>query len=336
MGGPRRAPRMKLAVVGTGVMGRNHARAARELGILGAVFDLDGKAARDVAAQHGVRAHDSLDALARDGDVDAVVIATPTATHHPTAVRLLEAGKHVLVEKPIAGTVEEGRDLAARAKKAGRVLAVGHIERHNPVVLFTREALARGDFGDLITLSSRRVSNLPGRIRDVGCILDIGIHDVDVLRYVAGSEVERVYTSAGTFTKGIAFEDHASIILEFGSGVTGMLEVNWLTPMKVRQFSLTASKAYVNVDYIDQRAVISSSSFGALDPANLYQVPLELNQRVVALRKQEPLKLELEDFVRAAKTGERPLVDASDGVAALAIAEAAVASAKKRAPVTPG
>jgi len=326
---------VKLAVVGTGVMGRNHARAARELGFLAGVFDMDAKAAREVASAHGAKAYDSLDALASDRAIDAVVVATPTSTHHATASRLLEAGKHVLVEKPIAGSLEEGRDLVARAKKAGRTLAVGHIERHNPVVAFAREALAKGEFGELITLSARRVSNLPGRIRDVGCIMDIGIHDIDVLRHVAGSEIRRVYARAGTFTPNLAFEDHASVLLEFASGVTGVVEVNWLTPMKVRQFSLTASKAYVEADYIEQRAVISSSTYGALDPANLFQVPLELHQRVVALKKQEPLKLELSDFARACASGGRPLVAGEDGVAALAVAQAAVASASKGAPVAP-
>ncbi len=322
---------MKLAVVGTGVMGKNHVRVARELDELDLVglFDFDTATAGALAKQHGVVAYGSLDDLLRDGEVEGVVVATPTGAHVEVAERALAAGKHVLVEKPLAPSVKEGEALATLARDAGLTLAVGHVERHNPVVRLGKDLLEGGDVGDLVTISTRRVSNLPGRIRDVGCILDLGIHDVDVVRYLVDEPVTRVFARAGTFTRDVPFEDHANIMLEFASGVTGVVEVNWLTPMKVRKLHMTASEAYVELDYMEQRATVSSSRFTQAEEGKSFNVPLELNVRTVALRKQEPLKLELLDFAAACREKRAPLVTGADGVAALAIAEAALASTRE-------
>lgn len=325
----------RIAVVGAGVMGRNHARVASDLpGVeLAAVADADPAAAKAVAGQHRVAAR-SLDEILRDPAVDGVVVATPTSTHHEVAARALEAGKHVLVEKPIAPDVATARDLVARARKAGRTLAVGHVERHNPAVRYAHDALRAGEFGQLVTVTARRVSNLPGRIRDVGVILDLGIHDLDVIRYLVGEDPVRVAADAGTFTPGVQFEDHAAILLAFPGGVTGVVEVNWLTPMKVRRLALTASEQYVEVDYIAQALRISSSRMGDLNEGNLFQVPLELSERAINLRRQEPLKLEVADFAQAAREGRAPLVTGEDGATVLRIAEAAVEAARKRTTVS--
>jgi UDP-N-acetylglucosamine 3-dehydrogenase len=190
--------------------------------------------------------------------------------------------------------------------------------------------LAAGDFGNLITITARRVSNLPGRIRDVGCILDLGIHDIDTIRYLVGLDPVRIHAEAATFTPGIAFEDHAAILLEFPHGVFGLVEVNWLTPMKVRRLAITGSKAFAEVDYITQQVRTSTSSFGSLNEANLFQTPLDLAERTVTMRRQEPLRLELEDFLRAAQGGGTPLVTGEDGAAVLGIAREALAAAKTR------
>ncbi len=319
-----------VAVVGTGVMGKNHVRAATELeGVdLAGLYDADRATAESLANRFGTQAYGSLDDLLADAAVDAVVVATPTVFHVETALCALDAGKHVLVEKPIAPTVKEGAALVAAAESAGLTLAVGHVERHNPVVRYGKDALDAGDFGTPVTFATRRVSNFPGRIRDVGCILDLGVHDVDVLRYMVGRPVTRVFARAGSFTEGLAFEDHASILLEFEGGLTGLVEVNWLTPMKVRKLSLTASEAFVELDYMEQRAVVSSSRFREHEESRSYNVPLELNVRTINLQKQEPLKLELLDFAGAATGRSAPLVTGADGVAVIAIAEAALESSR--------
>jgi UDP-N-acetylglucosamine 3-dehydrogenase len=320
---------MKVAVIGTGVMGKNHARVLGSMGRLAGVFDADVPAARAVASGHHVKAFASLEALLKDPAVGAVVVATPTATHADVVERALEAAKHVLVEKPLAPDAATGHRMVERARKAGRVLAVGHIERHNPIVAYAKEALGKGEFGRAIHLSSRRVSNLPTRIRDVGVILDLGIHDIDVLAYLAGAPAKRVYAVGGAFTPGLQWEDHATLLLTFPGGVSGTVEVNWLTPTKVRRLGITASDAYAELDYIEQRALVTRSSWGAINEANVYQAPVEFQERSIQLKKREPLLNELEDFVAAAEgTRPRPLVDGLDGIAALRVAEAALASTK--------
>lgn len=218
--------------------------------------------------------------------------------------------------------------LQKKAEETGLVLAVGHIERHNPAVNFVKEAMQNKKFGELITIASKRVSNFPGRIKDVGVIFDFGVHDIDVMRYLAGN-VESVYARAGKFNKNIAHEDHANVVLNFENGVCGIVEVNWLTPTKIRKLFLTCSKSFVEADYMNQTVTISSSSFKQIDEMDLYRVPIEYNTNQIALEKREPLRNEIEDFVTAIQQNKQPLATGNDGLLALKIVEAATQSYKK-------
>ncbi len=208
------------------------------------------------------------------------------------------------------------------------MFAVGHIERHNPAVKFVKEAMQNKKFGELITITSKRVSNFPGRIKDVGVIFDFGVHDIDVMRYLAGN-VESVYARAGKFTENIPYEDHANVVLNFENGVCGIVEVNWLTPTKIRKLFLTCSKNFVEADYMNQTVTISSSSFKQVDEMDLYRVPIEYNTNQIALEKREPLRNEIEEFVTAIQQNKQPLATGEDGVLVLKIVEAATQSYKK-------
>jgi len=205
------------------------------------------------------------------------------------------------------------------------VLAVGHIERHNPAVRFVKDNLDVKKFGELITIISKRVSNFPGRIRDVGVIFDFGVHDIDVMRYLSG-EVESVYAKAGKFIDNIEYEDHANIVLNFENGITGVVEVNWLTPIKIRKLFLTCSKSFVEADYISQSVTISSSSFKDIDEMNLFNVRIQHNINEISIEKKEPLKNEIEDFISAINNHKEPLASGRDGLMALKIAEASTKS----------
>ncbi len=323
---------LQIGVIGTGSMGKNHARVCSELDNveLVGVADKDEATATRVADRCETEAY--VDFREMLPDVDAVVVATPTVTHHDVAMEALTAGKHVLVEKPMCDTVDKAQQLVDTAEKEHLVLAVGHIERHNPVVKCVKDAMDEGAYGDLITLSTKRVSNFPGRIRDVGVILDFGIHDIDVMRYLAG-DVASVYARAGRFNREIDHEDHASIVLTFEGGVNGVVEVNWLTPMKIRRLSLTCSDHFVEADYIDQSVTVSSSSYEDVDEMDLYRVPIQYNINRVALETREPLKNEIADFVEAVVNETAPLASGRDGVRALQIAEAALASYRRDAAV---
>ncbi|MFW6120638.1 MAG: Gfo/Idh/MocA family oxidoreductase [Petrotogales bacterium] len=318
---------LKIGVIGTGLMGKNHARVCSELENIDLVgiADVDKNAAIAISERFDTQAFSDYNELLPK--IDAAVVATPTVTHHEIAINLLNNGKHVLVEKPICDSVEKAEDLVKKTENEGLVLAVGHIERHNPVVGFVKNAINDKRFGELITLASKRVSNFPGRIRDVGVIFDFGVHDIDVMRYLAG-EVESVYARAGRFNKNISHEDHANIVLNFENGKCGIVEVNWLTPMKIRKLFLTCSENFVEMDYINQSVTISSSSFKDIDEMDLYRVPIEFNINQVALEKREPLKNEIEDFVNSIKEDKSPLATGEDGVMSLKIADAASDSYK--------
>ena len=324
---------LKIGVIGFGSMGKNHVRVCTELETveLFGVADTDKITAKKVAEKFGTKAF--LDYRELLPEIDAAIVATPTVTHHKIAMDLLNNGRHVLVEKPICDSIEKAEELMKKAEKESLILAVGHIERHNPAVQFVKDLTQSKRIGELITLTSKRVSNLPGRIRDVGVIFDFGVHDIDVMRYLAG-EVESVYARAGKFNDMIKYEDHANIVLNFENGICGIVEVNWLTPMKIRKLFLTCSENFVEVDYINQSVTISSSSFKQINESDLYNVPIQYNMNEVALEKKEPLKNEIEDFVDAIERNKKPLATGEDGVMALKIAEAAIASYKSGRAVT--
>ena len=260
-------------------------------------------------------------------DAEAVIVVTPTSTHAKIATEAIRAGKHVLLEKPMTGSSEKLKELVELARKKRVVLAGGFTERYNPVVAFAEQSLRSESYGELITAATRRVSSMPSRIRDVGVIMDLGIHDIDVVQYVAGMPAKSVYALAGQ-GKGMKYEDHANILIDFEGGTTGFVEVNWLTPMKVRKLALTCSKNFVEVDYMDQSALVCSSSFKPFESGNLFNVPLEFDLRRVALKKEEPLKRELTDFLAAAEDGKVPLVSGESAIQSLKIAEAALESVR--------
>jgi UDP-N-acetylglucosamine 3-dehydrogenase len=316
---------VKLAVVGLGAMGWNHVRVAHELGVLAAVSDLMPEARAKAAKSYSVPA--TADPLEAMKHAEAVVIATPTTTHVDLALAAIAAGKHLLVEKPLADTRHHAVRIVDAAHAAGVTLAVGHIERHNPAVTYAKKMLQAGDIGHLLTMMGRRVSAYPGRIRDVGCILDIGIHEIDIARYLAGAEARTVSALAGS-SRTDGREDHALIQLGFANGTSASIETNWLTPMRVRTNTLTCTNGLVELDYMAQTARVSRSQFADLgSPAN-YSPELEYDTREFVLKRKEPLRSELEDFLSAAEHRRPPLVGGKDGLQALRIAEAALESAK--------
>ncbi|MFQ5910016.1 MAG: Gfo/Idh/MocA family protein [Thermoplasmata archaeon] len=317
---------LRVGVIGVGSMGQNHARVLSEVADLVGVADTDSDTGRRVAQRFSIEWFQNYEDLLKQG-IDAVSVATPTALHYRVAKDAIESGVNVLVEKPMCSTVEEAETLVEMAESSGLTLAVGHIERHNPVVDFMKKGIRDGRYGEVVTISARRVSSLPSRIHDVGVILDLGIHDIDVMRYLLGSEVSSVFASGGR-RKHENFEDYANILLTFANGTSGFVEVNWLTPMKVRKLSLTCLKNFVEVDYITQSVQISSSALGRLDSFNLYRIPLEFDTRRISLEKREPLKNELKDFLDAIEKKRDPLINGRDGLRTMRAVMAAIESAR--------
>lgn len=318
---------LKTGVIGVGSMGQNHARLYGELSDLVGVCDVDRAQARRVAARLGTEAFSNAGDLIRRAD--ALSVCTSTENHYRVASEALTSGRSVLLEKPFTGESQKAVSLCRMAEKQGAVLASGFVERFNPVVAAAREALSEGRFGKLISLESRRVSSFPSRIRDVGVIMDLAIHDIDVMRCLTSSEAVAVYALGGRFSS-TQFEDHANLLLEFEGGVIGFIETNWLTPMKVRKVSLTCSESFVQLDYLDQSLEMASTTIREIDPSNLFQIPLEHDVRRMSLKKEEPLKLEIEDFLGAASSSHRPHANGWDAVENIRVCEAAASSLREK------
>ncbi len=329
----------RVAVVGAGSMGRNHARVLQALpsAELVAVVDEDLETARSVARLHGGKSFDELaDALM--SPLDAAIVAVPTQHHFETTKKLLQAGVHVLVEKPIAATPEEARALDALARREERILAVGHVERFNPAIRLLAQKLAEGALGRVFEVRARRVGPFPKRIRDVGVALDLGTHDLDVMRFVVGSEIARVYAEAKR-TIHTSREDLVSALVRFEDDVVGVLEVNWLTPTKARELTVTGERGMFRVDYLTQDLYFYENADATPIGWPMMSVMRGVSEGSMTrllVQKVEPLRTELEVFLAAVEGGDRgALVSATDATRALELATALVRSAEQARPIDP-
>ena len=320
----------RVLVVGVGAMGWNHVRVCSEVGVLCGICDQDGGEVERVSEEFGVPGFNDLDEAISELQPDGAIIATPTFTHFEIASKIIDAEINLLIEKPISDDVDKATELVHKAKEKGLVLGVGHIERHNPVISEAKRRIGKGEWGEVVTISTRRVSNFPGRIRDVGVVLDLGIHDIDNATYLMGSNPISVFATGGSQNE-IDYEDHATLMIGFQNGNNAVIEVNWITPMKVRSVSLTCEHAFVELDYMKQDISVSSSVFTEPNNPNQFPANIEIEKKSIAVNRDEPLKLEILDFLRAISDSENsgtapPLVDGEQAITALRVAVAALES----------
>ena len=323
----------RIAVVGTGAMGRNHVRVLREIPSveLVGVADADLETARRVADSAGTRCYGSHEELIERERPDAVTVAVPTNQHRGVVLDALAAGCHVLVEKPIAGSLAEADELVAAAKKAGRTLAVGHIERYNPAVVELKRRLDEGQLGKLIQMHARRLGPFPQRIRDVGVVVDLATHDLDVMRYLSGSPIVRVYaeTRRAVHTTN---EDLVSGLLRFADDAVGVLQINWLTPTKIRDLTVTGQRGMFRANYLTQDLFFYENAEIPTDrwqQISMLRGVSEGPMVMYAVQKREPLRAEMEAFLKAVDGDSSAIVAGSDGREALRLALALVQSGEE-------
>ena len=310
--------KLNVGVVGVGAMGHNHVRVYTRLknANLMAVSDLMKGTLAEVSKKYNTVGFVDYDNVLKMPEIDAVSICVPTTYHYEVVMSAIEQGKHVLVEKPIAFTLKEAKDMVKAARKQGVKLATGHVERFNPAVLEAKKLLREKLIGEVVSVSAKRVGPFPPRIKDVGVTIDLAIHEVDVMAYLMDSPVSKVYAHVGSRLEKCEYEDHAEIMMEFYNNAIGMLEVNWLTPYKKRQLEVTGTDGIISLDYIDQTVEI----FGK-------------NARNVRVPHHEPLMVELESFLNAIMLDEKPKITGEDGIHALKTVLAAMKSAKEKVPV---
>jgi len=312
---------LRAAVIGLGSMGRNHVRVWDEAvdGVeLVAIADPDPEALRRASDGRRVRAYADAGAMLAEESLDLVSVAVPTSMHLPATLAALGSGAHVLVEKPIAASREEAEAMMAAATDAGRILSVGHIERFNPAIRELRRRLAAGELGRIFEIRATRLGPFPARIRDVGVVLDLAPHDLDVMRYLIGSDPVRVYGE----TERRIHTDHEDLfagLLRFANGAVGVLDINWLTPTKQRTLTVTGERGMFTADYLAQDLVRWAN------PADA--TVAEGDREPIAVERREPLVVELEEFARAVRDGGPAPVDPHEAMVALLLARALVDSA---------
>lgn len=321
---------LRVAVIGVGAMGRHHARVYWEMPDveLVGVADADAQTAGAVAGRYGTRAYTDYQRLLDEQMPDAVTVAVPTIDHAPVALEVIGRRIHLLVEKPIAFSVDKAREIIAAADEAGVRLAVGHVERFNPAVIALKAHLAAGELGRVFELDARRQGPFPARVRDVGVVIDLAVHDLDVMRYVSGEEIVRVYAETERRIHSHC-EDLLTGLVRLSDGAVGTLTVNWLTPTKIRELYVTGEYGMFRVDYLTQDLYFyENATAGGNGWEALHMLRGVSEGRMIrhVVAKKEPLRAQHEAFLAAVR-GEAPVaVTGLDGLRALQLAEAIVAS----------
>jgi predicted dehydrogenase len=254
----------------------------------------------------------------------------PTALHEAVGLDALQEGVHVLMEKPIAATVEEGRRLIEKARVTGAQLMIGHIVRFNPAILALKQKLQDGALGRIFQIFCRRAGPFPARVRDVGCVIDLAPHDVDIMRYLTGSEAVRVYAE----TEQRIHTDHEDLLwgtLRFADGTIGSLEINWLTPTKIRETYVLGERGLFRVDDLTQDLYFFENPQARDLPWNALATLKGVSEGNVIryeMRRKEPLMAELQAFIDAVRGGLPAPVGGEDGLKALQLSLALVESGR--------
>jgi UDP-N-acetylglucosamine 3-dehydrogenase len=306
--------KLGVAVIGTGFWGRNHARVFKELEEteLIAVCDINAERAENVAKQFDVEPYRISGKMLKNKEIEAVSVCTWSTNLAKEALKALKAGKHVLVEKPMAANVKQAKELLETAKKEELHLTVGFLMRFIPGLQHIRKAVKSKKIGDLVCATAKRVSQWPERLGDVGVVKDTAIHDIDIMRYIFNEDPIAVYAKIGSM-RHRKFEDYAQIMLTYKGGKNAFIESNWLTPYKTRTLVVTGSERIMKLDYITQELTIEDAK-ETVQPRYPWQ---------------EPLKLELKHFANCVLRKEKPVITGIDGLKALQIAEAAIKSSAK-------
>ena len=309
---------VNVGVIGVGAMGHNHARVYSRLenANLIATSDVRKRTLSQVSKKYDAQSYSDYEELLKNPEIEAVSVCVPTTHHHSVVMAAIKYEKDVLVEKPIAFTLKEAEEMIAFAEEKGVKLGTGHVERYNPAIQKAKELIENDVIGDVVSASAKRVGPFPPRIKDVGVTIDLAIHDLDVMAYLFNENITQVYATMGSILEKCEYEDHAEIMTKFETGITGILEVNWLTPYKRREIEVTGTDGIISVDYIDQ----SIDVFGKF-------------AQDVKIQHEEPLKEEITSFLNSIINDEEPEITGKDGLNALKMVLAAKKSSKDQVPI---
>ena len=306
---------MKIVQIGTGGWGKNHARILSELGVLVAVCDSNLERSKEYGEKYSINYYESLDKLLDSEEFDGAFVVTPTSTHTEITMTLLEAKKHVFVEKPMTYKSSDGEKLAKLAEKNKVMLMCGYIERFNPAVDIVKKIVNEKKFGDLVMIEFHRENRIPPHIKDVGIIYDTSVHDIDTANWLFNDMPQVVFARAGKIKH--EHEDFASIMLGYKNNKVAIISSNWITPKKVRKFTAVCTEAIISSDFITQEIIIEKNE----ESENIQN------------EKQEPLIREIQNFLDCISDKNEQRLKAQQAVNVTKIAEAALLSSQKGTPI---
>ncbi len=306
---------MKVVQIGTGGWGKNHARILSHLGVLCAICDVDKEKSEEFGKKYSVNSYDSIDSLLNSEEFDVAFVCTPTSTHSSIASQLIQSHKHVFVEKPLTYLSEEGEDLLELSNKNKIVLSCGYIERFNPAVGVVKDFVKSKKYGELVMLEFHRENRMPLHIKDVGIIYDTSVHDIDTAMWLFDETPEVIFAKAGKIKH--EHEDFASIMLGFKDNKVAIISSNWITPTKVRRFDAVCTDGIISSDFLTQEIIVETKD-STEKPKH---------------EKQEPLLLEIQNFLGAIDGKNELIVKPEHAVNVTKIAEAALLSSQKGTPI---
>ena len=306
---------MKIVQIGTGGWGKNHTRVLSQLGVLVAVCDADSQKSKEYGEKYSVNHYTSLEDMISSEEFDGAFVVTPTSTHTEITKKLLEAKKHVFVEKPMTYKSEDGDLLAKLADKNKVILTCGYIERFNPAVDVVKNIVKEKKFGELVMLEFHRENRMPLHIKDVGIIYDTSVHDIDTANWLFDDMPHVVFARAGKIKH--EHEDFASIMLGYKNDKVAIISSNWITPKRVRKFSAVCTDAIISSDFITQEIIVEKGE----------------ESETIQNEKQEPLSLEIQSFLGAIEGKNEQVVKSQQAVNVTKIAEAALLSSQKGIPI---
>lgn len=326
---------VKVAVVGAGSMGTNHLRVLSDypdeaVRLVGVAEPAEAALQRAVNRFH-IPGYSDFRELLAEQQPDLVSVVVPTHLHYEVAAHALDAGINVLLEKPIAASLEEALALVNLARTRDAHLAIGHVERFNPAIIALKQRLDAGELGRIFSLHARRLGPFPPRIRDVGVTLDLATHDLDVMRYLTSAEVTTLFAE----TQQRIHQSHEDLllgVLRFANDAIGVLDVNWLTPTKVRELMVTGERGMYQVSYISQDLYYYENDYTSTNWETLRSIAgvSEGTMTRLKVQKAEPLVLEYQNVLAAVRGDGDVRATGQDGLAALRLAYQLVDAAKSR------
>lgn len=322
---------LKAVVVGAGYMGRNHIRTFRTFDDLDlvAVVEPEAKIAKTINRVYGIKVYSSLKQALKLHQINIVSIASPTSTHYALAGQSLRAGITTFVEKPIAETVQQGQKLIKLSEEYETPLMVGHIERFNPAIVELKRRLKDNQLGKIFEIRSERRGSFPERISDVGVVIDLATHDIDLYEYLLETKV----VCLKSVTKKCfhpRHEDYVVSLMDLKNGATGVLNVNWITPTKIRKLQITGEHGMFSINLLTQELYFYKNNMSKInwEQMEVFKAVSEGDMTKIKIDLYEPLVLELRSFVNAVKNRQPMPVEGKTGLRALKIAQAMLVSGK--------